>query len=90
MELYLMTCTEGKEIFNYYIHGRKYLSENVDLYSITDLIEFTEETLEGTIKTCLSLGRKHIVSCERCKMKGIFGDSSIYIPCWTRLNIIFT
>ena len=71
MELYLISCNEGKEIFNYYVHGRKYLSADTEAYSVTDLIEFTEETLEGTIKTCLSLGGKHIISCERCRMKGI-------------------
>ena len=70
MELYLLSCAEGREIFNFYIHGRKYLTENIDLYSVTDLIEFTEETLEGTVKTCLTLGRKHVMSCERCMMKG--------------------
>ena len=70
MEPYLLTCEEGSEIFNYYMHGRKYLSHKFDQYSITDLVEFKEETLEGTIKTCLSLGRKHINDCQRCKMKG--------------------
>ena len=70
MELYLVSCPDGKEIWSYYIHGRKYLSENIDLYSVTDLLEFTEETLEGTVKTCLTLGRKHILDCERCRMKG--------------------
>ena len=65
-----MSCADGKEIWSYYIHGRKYLSDNVDLYSVTDLLEFTEETLEGTLKTCLTLGRKHILDCERCRLKG--------------------
>ena len=39
-------------------------------FSIADLVEFKDESLEATIKTCLSLGRKHIFDCERCKMKG--------------------
>jgi hypothetical protein len=72
MEPYLITCEEGSEIFNYYMHGRKYLCNDLDLYSITDLVEFKEETLEGTIKTCLTLGRKHIYNCQRCKMKGFY------------------
>ena len=71
MEPYLNTCADGREIFSYYIHGRKYLSENIDQYSIADLVEFTEETLEGTIKTCLTIGKKHIMACTRCKLKGI-------------------
>ena len=70
MEPYLVTCQEGAEIFNYYMHGRKYLCHELDKYSITDLVEFKDETLEGTIKTCLTLGRKHISECQRCKLKG--------------------
>ena len=70
MEPYLVTCQEGAEIFNYYMHGRKYLCHELDKYSITDLVEFKDETLEGTIKTCLTLGRKHIGECQRCKLKG--------------------
>jgi len=72
MEPYLVTCQEGAEIFNYYMHGRKYLCHELDKYSITDLVEFKDETLEGTIKTCLTLGRKHIGECQRCKLKGFF------------------
>ena len=83
MEPYLVTCEEGAEIYNYYMHGRKYLCNQLDVYrylyrlslklhsfSIADLVEFKDESLEATIKTCLSLGKKHIFDCERCKMKG--------------------
>ena len=32
MEPYLVTCEEGAEIFNYYMHGRKYLCNQLDVY----------------------------------------------------------
>ena len=79
MEPYLITCQEGAEIFNYYMHGRKYLCHELDKYSITDLVEFKDETLEGTIKTCLTLGRKHISECQRCKLKGLLTHLRIVI-----------
>jgi hypothetical protein len=70
MEPYLTTCIKGKEVYNQFIHGREYLTKNLHRYSVSDLVEFQEESLETLLVQLYEAGRKHISLCESCGLKG--------------------
>ena len=70
MEPYLTTCVKGKEVYNQFIHGREYLTKDLHRYSVSDLVEFQEESLETLLLQLYEAGRKHISLCESCGLKG--------------------
>ena len=70
MEPYLTTCIKGKELYNQFIHGREYLTKDLHRYSVSDLVEFQEESLEALLVQLYEAGRKHIFLCETCGLKG--------------------
>merc|ERR1719223_1115570 len=72
MEPYLTTCVKGKEVYNQFIHGREYLTKDLHRYSVSDLVEFQEESLETLLLQLYEAGRKHISLCESCGLKGFF------------------
>ena len=70
MEPYLKTCIKGKEVYNQFLHGREYLTGDIHRYSVSDLVEFQEESLEASLLQLYEAGKKHISLCETCGFKG--------------------
>lgn len=83
MEPYLRSCQVGKETYDKIMHGREYLTTELDKYSVSDLLEFNEDSLEATLNQCFANGKKHIGSCQTCCLKGFYceicgSDNLIY------------
>ena len=70
MEPYLKTCSKGKEIYDKFAHGREYLTGDIHRYSVADLVEFQEESLEASLSQLYEAGKRHISLCETCGFKG--------------------
>ncbi|CAG5098492.1 Oidioi.mRNA.OKI2018_I69.XSR.g15718.t1.cds [Oikopleura dioica] len=83
MEPYLKTCSKGKEIYDKFAHGREYLTGDIHRYSVADLVEFQEESLETSLSQLYEAGKRHISLCETCGFKGFYcelcgSDNLIY------------
>ncbi|BES97911.1 DUF4206 [Nesidiocoris tenuis] len=68
---YLFTCHDtAKNRLQNILWPREYLYEHVHLYSIMDLMETADGTLQLLLKKAITISEGHVRSCALCSQKG--------------------
>lgn len=69
---YIFTCVQDSVSFELtkLVWPREHLIKQTDLYSIEDLIQIKNGSLKTVLKSVISFGRQHVLSCVLCCQKG--------------------
>lgn len=71
LKTYLFTCKQSTaEDFRRLIWPRDYLYENVELYSLADLLQIPTGGLAASLRKVIKFATKHVYSCRLCCQKG--------------------